>query len=296
MMHVVLGDGEMTKRELSSTLEDLLEQAGDDPFWFLVHAKAEPTTTDTDLLSWLNTKGVYYEIVGDDLKATDAKLYANAQERYEVKRLGPKVLELMTERPDEGEPVNLLTLFVSNDEQVEEDAWLNEIVDAALAASFEVLVMNDGLARIALSGDEEAAEEAAAADPDPEPEPPAKPTKKAAAKAPRSLTAVPDPEPAVLSRDELEALDLDAVKVIAAERGIVLKDRTRKATYIDHLLGEADGTPEVELEATETALEAAQNGDSPMVRLDTGMIAVEVLQGMVNIIQAGLDAIAEEAG
>jgi hypothetical protein len=100
----------------------------------------------------------------------------------------------------------------------------------------------------------------------------------------------------VLSRDELEALDLDAVKVIAAERGIVLKDRTRKATYIDHLLGEADGTPEVELEATETALEAAQNGDSPMVRLDTGMIAVEVLQGMVNIIQAGLDAIAEEAG
>ena len=52
-MHVVLGDGEMSRKELTETLKDLWNRAGDEPFWFLVQGKPEPTETDANLLTWL---------------------------------------------------------------------------------------------------------------------------------------------------------------------------------------------------------------------------------------------------
>lgn len=237
MMHVVLGDGEMTKRELSSTLEDLLESAGDEPFWFLVQAKPEPTATDEALLGWLVEKEIYFEIIGDDLKGAD-KIYAQAQEKHEVKRLAPKTLSLMQEKPEEGEEANLLALFVSNDSDAEEDRWLNEIVQSVIEAGFTVKALNDGLTEVgldeAVEGEAEEAEEVEA-----------------------------DGGVKDYTREQLEEMELDEVKAVAAERGITLPPRTRKATYVDHLLGEAEEPPEAEV--TETP---STNGDATASSLD----------------------------
>jgi hypothetical protein len=53
--------------------------------------------------------------------------------------------------------------------------------------------------------------------------------------------------PRQYTRRQLEKMDLPAVRKIAESRGIVLKHRTRKLTYIDHILGETEQPPEVEV-------------------------------------------------
>src|SRR5215467_4234460 len=217
VLHVILGDGEMTKRELSASLEDLLETNGDDPFWFLIHAKPEPTQTDTSLMAWIHEREVYYQVVGSDIKGADA-IYEGFQEKYEIKNLGPKIVDIMTNVPDEGEDADLLALFVSDEADAEEDRWLYGVIEKVLAAGFKVKALNDGMTEIGLEEGEET-EEAEEA-----PEPPKPAAKKAAAKT-RPLAAVPDP-PAdeELSREALEAMDLEDVKAYAAKKGLVLKD------------------------------------------------------------------------
>lgn len=259
MMHVVLGDGEMSRRELSSTLEDLLEKAGDEDFWFLVQAKAEPTATDKAMMEWIAERGVYFETIGDDMKSADP-MYKDAIEKHEVKRLAPKVLSLMEEKPGEGEGAALYALFVNNDDEVDEDRWLMDVATTVADAKFIVYAMNDGLAELGFD-DEEAEEEPEA---EPEPAPAKKSVAKKAAAKPRSddeeegesngtSTATGDLDVAndTLTRDQLEELTLPQLKEIAAARGIELPPRTRAQTYISVLLGEGEEEPVAEIEEVE---------------------------------------------
>ena len=166
MMHVVLGDGEMSRRELSKTLEDLLEKAEDEDFWFLVQGKSELTGTDQALMDWLKERQVYFEVVTDDKKNMD-DAYKGAQETHEVKRLAPKVLSLMQEKPVEGEDAALFGLFVNNDADVPEDTWLNDVMTTVVDGGYKVYAMNDGLVELGL---EEEEEPEAAAEEEPEPD------------------------------------------------------------------------------------------------------------------------------
>ena len=154
MMHVVLGDGEMSRRELSKTLEDLLEKAEDQDFWFLVQGKAEPTATDQAMMAWLTEREVYYEVITDDRKAV-ADIYAGAQETHEVKRLAPKVLSLMQEKPAEGEEAGLYGLFINNDDDDPGDGWLNDVMSSVVDGGFKAYAMNDGLVELGLESIEE---------------------------------------------------------------------------------------------------------------------------------------------
>ena len=258
MMHVVLGDGEMSRRELSSTLEDLLEKAGDEDFWFLVQAKSEPTATDKAMMEWIAERGVYFESIGDDPKTADS-IYKDAQEKHTVKRLAPKVLSLMQEKPAEGEGAALFALFVNNDDEVEEDKWLMDVATTVADApeKFLVFAMNDGLAELGFDSEGEGEE------PEPEPEP-APVAKKSAAKkvaaAPRPAADDDDDgEPAgdvdiatdELTREGLEELTLPQLKEVAAARGIELPPRTRAQTYISVLLGEGEPDQAAEVEPVE---------------------------------------------
>jgi hypothetical protein len=247
MMHVVLGDGEMSRRELSSTLEDLLEKAGDEDFWFLVQAKAEPTATDKAMMEWIAERGVYYETIGDDLKSAD-KIYKDAQEKHEVKRLAPKVVSLMEEKPAEGEGAALYALFVNNDEEVEEDKWLMDVATSVADKDYIVYAMNDGLAELGF--DDEGGDEA---EPEPEPEPPKKaPAKKAAAKKAAPKAAVEEDEETETgtdpdqdwTREQLEEKTLVELKEIALAKGLDIPPRTKGPTYITAILGEDDRTPD----------------------------------------------------
>lgn len=248
MMHVVLGDGEMTRRELSKTLEDLLEQAreipDDDEFWFLLQGKAEPTATDKAMMDWITEKDLWYAVITDDKKGM-APIYKEAQETYEVKRLAPKVLSLMQEKPQEGEGAALFGLFVNNDSDVPEDTWLNDVMASVVAGGFKIFSMNDGLVELGLPDrkgedeDEEAEEPSNVVEmtpkskvPQPQPDEEDEPS-----------TGMPD----TYTRDDLEDLNSEQLRAIGLSLGLPeFPPRTRMTTMIKEILGE--GTEEAEVE------------------------------------------------
>lgn len=286
MMHVVLGDGEMSRRELSSTLEDLLEKAGEEDFWFLVQAKTEPTATDKALMEWIAERGVYFESIGDDPKTADA-IYKDAQEKHKVQRLAPKVASLMEEKPGEGEGAALYALFVNNDDEVPEDAWLMDVATTVADKKFTVFAMNDGLAELGFDdegGEEE--EEAGEEEPEPEPTPVAKKSvaKKAAAKPrPPADEEEEEGEPAAavddtpLTREALEELTLPQLKEIAAARGIELQPRTRAQTYISVLLGEGEEEAVAEIEE----VEVPALGEDEEIAFEAEAMVVVIFNGTI---------------
>jgi len=184
MLHIVLGDGGLGKREMHASLNDLVKRyKADDQFWVVVQGKAEPTSSDIALMDWVHQQELYYEVITSDKKAMD-KIYANHQAAHEVKQLAPKVVSIMDAAKTEGEDAALLTLFVSNDEEDQGDLWLVETIGEVLEAGYKVYALNDGLAEItAADGDED---EEAAEDEEVLPPPAAKSKGKA------KLAAVPD--------------------------------------------------------------------------------------------------------
>lgn len=269
-MHVVLGDGEMPKKELTATLTDLWSKAAAEEaqFWFLLQAKSEPTATDRALVAWFVANEIYYEVISGDADADD-KLYDTAAETHSVKSLATTVVKLLNEKPEDEETADVLALFASDDPDAEEDRYLNEVAQAAVDAGFTVFALNDGMVEVDLTTGEE---EPAAAAPDPVPVKAA--AKKAAAKkaaAPKPAAAEADDEPTgEITREFLEERSLDELKAIAANRGIELPPRTRHATYIDRILGTDEPTPEVEVEEIEVPeiedvvqVAIGTNGDGP---------------------------------
>jgi hypothetical protein len=249
-MHVVLGDGEMTRRELTETLADLwkADEEISQPFWFLIQGKSEPTDTDKALVTWLEKNEIYYEVVADDPKSM-SEIYSQPQDTHTAKKISQKVVALMQSKPDEDETAEVLALFSDvNDATASEDGWLNGVIQAAFDAGFVTRALNDGLVEVDLS-DAAAAEEA-----EPEATPPGKPlktTKKVAKKADTPVSAEGGTPASsissvlmVPSREELEDMEPSEIKDVAAKLGIVLPPRTRATTYIEHILGDkAQATP-----------------------------------------------------
>ena len=278
-MHVVLGDGEMTKTELNKTLQDLWEQAGDDSFWFVIQGKSAPTETDTNFVNWLMKNELYFEVITDDADAMD-EVYAEAQETHVVKRLGQKVVNLLNTKPEENEDADVLALFVSDDPAAEEDRWLNNVLEAAAKEGFKIKAFNDGLTELDL----DAADDDAEPEPEEEEEVPTKPTKRAAKKAPAAAPA----KAKTYTRDELEEMELDQLKVIAAEKGIELPLRTRHATYINEILGDKDA-PAVEISTPPvTKTVQSSNGDEDNTGIDglVDEVTEAVFKRLVQALQA----------
>lgn len=250
-MYVVFGDGEMAAADLKATLDDLENQAVQESatFWMLVRATSEPTATDRALMAWLTSHECYYETVGPEANSAD-KIYAGSQDKHPVKGVASKIVQLMREKPEDGETAHLLALYASDDPEAVEDAELNAVVEAVLSAGFEVLAFNDGLAQISLVEGAEVEEEAVL----------------------QQLPGLEDDDPSLddawVTRENLEGLTSDEVKVIAARFGITLPPRTRAATYINAILDRDKGeeVPEAEVEMIggaedeEDAVRASRNG------------------------------------
>ena len=277
-LHLVAGDGEMSKKELEATLNDLLTQASDadETFWFIVVGKPEPTTTDTNLMNWVHAQELYFEVLSSDTKGLDA-MYKGAQQYHEVKKLAAKAASLMQEKPEDGESADMLALFVSDDPEADEDRWLNDIVQAVADEGCQILALNDGLTVVEMEESEEVEE--------PEPEPAPAPAKKAAAKkvAAKPATA-PAPEEDTdiatdpLTRDQLESMTLPQLKEVAEVRGVSLPPRSRMQTYVNALLGEGEeeAPPQAEVEAV-VAPEIEEIEEAAMEEVIEGLIE----QGLV---------------
>lgn len=309
MLYAVLGDGEMASKELHNALRDLWEKTGDEPFWFLLQGKSDPTTTDKALVKWLDQNEIYYEMLTDDEDAL-AEIYGNVQKTHTAKRLSQKLINLLGSLPNQEDGdtgATVLALFVSDEPGAEEDRVLTTTLEAVGAASTEdapipCLVLNDGLIEIDLSDEASAAEA--------EPDPP-KPTKKAAAKraaAPRAPVEEPE-EPATTpaqwsiktayTREQLEEMTPVQVKEIAASRGIELPPRTRATTYIEHILGEAASEdaevgPDAEPDAVEPGVEADRTEESPPAAfngIDVSYLADEIVSAVVHKLREALASI-----
>jgi hypothetical protein len=249
-LHVVLGDGEMTRKELIATLNDLWEQEGEEgSFWFLLQGKSDPTDTDKALTAWLAENELFYAVVTDD-KSSLHSTYNSRAQIFEAKQLTKKILSLLQSEPEGDEGVDVLALFTSDDPEAEEDRWLNDLCGEISAAGHTIRALNDGLTVLDFESQPEEEEEEVVA-----------PTK---SKTKPKLAAVPEPEIEMvevvtgmqeINREYLETLDLPALKEIAAGLGIELPPRTRSTTYINTILGEDDDTPEAEVEEI-----AATNG------------------------------------
>ena len=270
-MHVVLGDGEMPRKELTETLQDLWDKAtnNDETFWFLVQAKAEPTATDTALMSWISKNEIYYETIGDGDEV--AEIYDGAQEKHTAKRLATKIVNLLNSKPEEGESADVLALFVSDNPEAEEDRWLNETIQVVIDGSFTVLALNDGLVEVDLSDEAETAEQ----EPDEAPAPAKKAAaKKVAAKKAAAPAAEVEEDPGAWTREALEDKSLDVLKTIAANSGISLPPRTRASTYVSAILGEAEGEAEVEVADT---VEVIDSVPAVMVIMYNGSVTTKVI-------------------
>lgn len=286
-MHVVLGDGEMTRKELTETLADLWkadEEAGA-TFWFLLQGKKDPTATDQALVKWLESNDIYYEVLTDDADSMDG-LYSQPQETHVAKQLSKKVLSLLNSKPEEGEESELLALFFSDDSSAEEDRWLNQVCQDVFDAGIKVRALNDGLLEVDLSEDTtkaEAEKEEAPAN--------VTPIKKAVAKkggaAPRRDTQVSEEDevPAEATsksytRDELEEKELPELKEIAKAKGIEFPSRTRMTTYIDAILGE--DRPAAEVTQPELATTGPVNG------INVEAIADAIIQNIIRRLEVAL--------
>ena len=234
-LHIVLGDGYMPTKELSAHLQDLKEKAlaDDEPFWFLVQAKAEPTDTDQALIKWLTAEenDIYFDAIGD--KDSADKIYSAAQTVHKATKLAPKIVALMQKAQagdDENDPegADLLALFFSDEDDAEEDRWLNDVIADVAAAGFPIYAFNDGMALMEPPGDDEEVEA----------------VETEAEEVGADVIALRP----VLTREELEALELDDLKKLASEKGIDVQPRSRRPTYIDAILGVEDEAPEVEVE------------------------------------------------
>jgi hypothetical protein len=289
-MHVVLGDGEMTRKELTETLSDIWkadEEAGQ-TFWFLIQGKSEPNDTDKNLVSWLERNEVYYEIITDDKNTVDA-IYSQPQEVHEAKRLGLKVVNLLKGKPEDEESAELLALFASDDPGAPEDQWLNDVCQAVFDAGFPIRALNDGLVDVDMGEPE----------PEPEAEPeepaaktPAKkaPAKKAAAQPKTADTKVSEEDDApsakqqaAYTRDQLEDMELDQLKAIAGELGISLPARTRMTTYVEAILGEDKKTPVAEVSAPVGDAGGTLNGS-----LDIEALADAIVLNVIKRLEAAL--------
>jgi len=293
-MHVVLGDGEMTKKELTETLSDLwkADEEAEQTFWFVIQGKSDPSTTDQNLVKWMESNDIYYEVITDDADAMHA-VYTQPQDTHVAKQLSRKVLNLLNSKPEEGEEAELLALFFSDDSSATEDRWLNQVCQDVFDAGFKVRALNDGLLEVDLAPveeEEEPAEEEADN---------VVPIKKAAAKAPAKkaaakkaaasdtevseedeVTAEADADEP-LTREALEELELPALKEIAAAKGLSFPPRTRMTTYIDAILGE--DRPSVEVTPVDEPQAAALNG----VNVDdlADLIADRLIQRLAEALQ-----------
>jgi len=271
-MHLVLGDGEMSKKELTETLKDLWDKAGEEAFWFIVQGKSEPTETDTNLVKWLVTNEVWFEVLTDDADAMD-ELYSDAQETHVVKRLGQKAVSLLNTKPEEDESADVLALFVSDDSAAEEDRWLNSVLQLVVDAGFKVYGLNDGLVEVDLDGEADTTTE------EEEEETVPTPTKRGSVKKAAAAKAAAPAKAKSYTKDDLEEMELDELKKIAGDKGIELPPRTRHATYIAAILGEdSKDAPAVEVTSPPvTKTVESSNGDIDEVVEQVLEIVIEKL-------------------
>ena len=116
-LYVVVGDGTLPKKELTSALDTLKNQAieADEQFWVALVGKEKATAADKTIVSWLTENDVFWAVVGvGDVNNCDA-VYADAQAMEEGATLQEAVGIAVGMKEDDDKDVSLLVLMVAPD-------------------------------------------------------------------------------------------------------------------------------------------------------------------------------------
>jgi hypothetical protein len=278
-LYIVVGDGEMSQKELAAQLTDLWDEAEHqgEGFWFILQAQAEPNETQQNLIAWLVKSDIYFEIFSDT--ETDNPVYEAAQRTHVAKKLPEKVVSLLRKSPEDDEKAAVLALFVNPKNDVTEDDATMLILEQVIDAEFPAFSLNGALTEarklteINLGGAEE--EEEAE-----EPAPAAEVSKRPSRKVPANAKTY--------GREDLEDLTIDELRAIAKARGLDITSRS-KAPIVDAILGE---NPEEPRKAAEAVREVEAEIEIPggwtkqaksVEAGEDGALLIIIFKGMVNV-------------
>lgn len=300
-MHLVLGEGEMPKKELTATLNDLREKAQggaeEAEFWLIVQGKDEPTATDKALMTWIKNNEVYFEVLSTIPEADVDGIYEGHQAFHKGAKLPLKAVNLLKANSEENGDVSVLALAVSVEEEVDEDTPLLDVIQAVIDAGFDAYGLNDSMTKLDLSGDDGDEE----ADDGEEEAAPARAKKGVASKAaPKKAAAKTKSGPRAYTEEELEELTDAEVRAIGQSMGITARG---KSSWISKILKEQgsgeeesdDGEEEeAEVRSAKTVSKKGASGSTNgvvsgatviVVNPDTGSIVIKPLtQEMADII------------
>jgi hypothetical protein len=149
VLYVIAGDGTGNKTEIEGSLADLMNKAveTEQEFWFAVKPGDKATTKI--ILDWIKAKEVYFDSIGSKIAGAAEQRDADTE----------SLIALMQEFEADG--VELLALFVDVDDDVEEDAELMALVEAAVSAGFTTKLLNGQMTKVSFAeaGGEEVEEE-----------------------------------------------------------------------------------------------------------------------------------------
>lgn len=238
-MHLILGEGEMPKKELAATLKDLQEkvQSGADEaeFWLIVQGKDEPTATDKALMAWIKANEVYFEVLSTVAETELDDIYEGRQAFHKGAKLPIKAVNLLKTNSEGSDDVSVLGLFTNIEEETPEDLPLLDVLQAAIDAGFDCYGLNDSMTKIDLSGEDGDAE----AEGEEEEAPPTRAKKGVASKAaPKKASAKSGPR--AITEEELDALSDAEVRAIGQSMGITTRNRANWIAKILEKQGPVD--------------------------------------------------------
>lgn len=287
-MHMIVGNGELPKKDLTATLGDLWEKAqeADEEFWFTIVAQDEPNATHKALTAWLAANEIYYEVIVEDADSVD-EAYSGAQKVHAAKKTVTKVVNLLKASTEE-DGADVLALFVNLEAEDDEDQIVLDSLQSAIDAGFKGYALNDSMTEIDLSEEEEQEEEQEEEEEDEKPAASKKaaPAKKAAAKkaAPaKKAAAKADAGPKAYTAEDFEDMTDAEIRAIGASLGVTTRGRDNWIAKI--LEAQGGGGDEEQEEEEETggddAPEVTTSGSSSSVTTvllidpETGTIVIK---------------------
>ena len=224
-LYVVVGDGTLPKKELTSALDTLKDQAieADEQFWVALVGKEKATASDKLIVKWLEENDVFWAVVGvGDVTNCDA-VYADAQVMEEGSTLQEAVGIAIGMKEDDDKDASLLVLMVAPEGEDPADDPVLDAVAEEVEEGVQAFLVNGGM--IPLEFDDEEEEDEA---PEAEPE-------EVEEEAEDEAEAEAD-EPQAFTDEEIAALSLKELKALASSQGITITGRT-KADYVAALTG-----------------------------------------------------------
>lgn len=225
MLYTLIGNGNPNKKEVTATLNSLLEAdlqlRPDEDFWMIfVDPMEEPSDAYSAAVDWALRRDISFEYVYDGMAYPDWA--EEADHLHSVKDPLRFSVKVTRGRPAEGEGKAILLLSDDVDKSIEEHPGLIDVIENSTKYDIPVLHLGGQMVQILLEDE-----------PSPTLERPSPEEFSLKKEAPRE-------EPELdFTREDLESLTRDELKSLVQSRNVVPRDMRSKDALIDAIMGSA---------------------------------------------------------